>query len=268
MDIIRFKPEDDTRLKEMAAAAKEDAVIKPIYSYLKQYGAVRRDVYEFLLQYGTSALCKTDYNFLVELLRLQAERAWYDLFIKIGQVPIVNTLYKKELVEAFRAGLPIDAVAACYDISDTPYDMGMAVRAYEATSEEEQQAQEEMKPLYDESEKKEMMEEKSEEKLENIIEEEDGLEEKKKIIKKGKLLQSLRRYRHRAAISKMTEQKKMEELFILLRQQRYTTKMIRDVRAVIEYGISFEFLYAFVESEATETELEALVQFKAPIAEE
>lgn len=308
MDIIRFNPEIDTRLKEIASIADEDAVIKPIYSYLKQYGAVRRDVYEFLLQKWMT-LHKTDYNFLVEFLSSQAERAWYDLFSRIGQASLVNTLYKREVMEAYRGGIPIGIVTACYDASETPYDMGMAVRANEVMSEEQhnevqylreqlqkaqeeaqhfkeqlQMAQDEVKRLQSNYEK-EAMEEEREKNVEKVVaetneeenaeenEEEDSLEyeaameEKKEVVRKGKLFQSLRRFRQRASFEKMTEQKKMEELFVLLRQQKYTPKMIRDVRTVIEYGISFDFLYAFIESEVTEKELEALVLFKSPIEE-
>lgn len=324
MDIIRFNPEIDTRLKEIASIAEEDAVIKPIYSYLTQYGAVRRDVYEFLLQKWMT-LHKTDYNFMVEFLSSQAERAWYDLFSRIGQASLVNTLYKREVMEAYRGGIPIGIVTACYEASETPYDMKMAVRASKVMSDEEQhnevqylreqlqkaqneaqhfkeqlqkaqneaqhfkeqlqKAQDEVKRLRSNYEK-EAMEEEREKNVENVVaetdeaeenEEEDveedslgyeaTVEEKKKVVRKGKLFQSLRRFRQRASFEKMTEQKKMEELFVLLRQQKYTPKMIRDVRTVIEYGISFDFLYAFVESEVTEKELEALVLFKSPIEE-
>lgn len=324
--IIRFTdPEQDERLKLMTSQLEGDSVIKNIYGYLKQYGAVRKDVYEFLLREG-EVFCKPDYNFLIELLRGQAERAWFELFLQIGNETLATSLYKREVIDALRKGMPVEVVKECYEKASTPFDMCMLLQRTaqnhvqdmenEETEEKKEvillktqlreameklvQANEELERLrkkYEGEEKsqdiqEEMQEEKvsmpednhsmdgSQEEIKEWVPEEENIfkeiisstvpedtvrdSSKKKALKIGNLFQRLRRIRQRAVLEKMTEQRKMEELFVLLRQQKYTTDMIKAVRKLIEYGITFEFLYAFIESEATEAELEALVEFKTP----
>lgn len=306
--MIRFtEPEQDIRLKELASGA-EEAVIKNIYGYVRQYGAIRSDVYEFLVAEGKE-LCKADYNYIIELLHGQAECAWFELFLKIGREKPAASLYKREVLEAFRKGLPPAAAEQCYEKAMTPYDMGLAVQEYQRQPIQEEEnketeekgevlllreqlreAKEELEVLRRKYEGKEEKQEDSSSAIgEDFIvgetaaesppvpEEPEGMEKKpvikkdgkesepkKKGMRKGMIFQRIRHIRHRAALEKMTEQRKMEELFILMRRQSYTSEMIRAVRKVIEYGITFEFLYAFVESEATAAELDALVAFKAP----
>lgn len=310
-EIVRFtEPEQDGRLRELASDADGEAVIKNIYGYIRQYGAIRKDVYEFLIAEGKE-LCKADYNFLIELLHGQAESAWFGLLLRISKEKLAASLYKREVIEAFRKGLLPAAAEQCYENAMTPYDMGIAIQKYlqrpeqddenaEVNEEREvlllreqlRKAQEELEALrkkYEEKEEKQKEifsatgesnaageaaaeysterenPEDIEKEAEPVIKKaEKDFEPKKKAIRKGMLFQRIRHIRHRAALEKMTEQRKMEELFILMRRQCYTPEMIRSVRTVIEYGITFEFLYAFVESEATAAELDALVAFKAP----
>ncbi len=308
-EMVRFtEPEQDMRLKELASGAEGEAVIKNIYGYVRQYGAVRNDVYEFLLAEG-KALCKADYNFFIELLHGQAECAWFELFLRIGREKPAASLYKREVLEAFRKGLPPAAAEQCYEKAMTPYDMGLAVQEYQeqpVQEEENKETEEEREVSLLREQLREAREElealrrkyegKEEEQEESFsatgedsvagetaavsppvpeapegMEKEPGIKKegkecgpKRKGMRKGMLFQRIRHIRHRAILEKMTEQRKMEELFILMRRQSYTPEMIRAVRTVIAYGITFEFLYAFVESEATAAELDALVAFKAP----
>ncbi len=316
MEIVRFtEQEADERLKEIATHADGEAVVRNIYSYLLQYGAVREDVYAFFVE-KWELLCKTDYNFLIELLRGQAERTWFDFFTQVGQEKLSATLYKREIIDGFRKGMTLEEVKECYSNASCPYDMTRAIQGYQLMEEKEpvesakdteevlrlreelQKAREELEKanaeiemlrrMYREEEEPEQQEfeelQNEECNSEQIVMEDEWQEsgdvlsegepmhsvmiEPKKIKKKVSLFQHIRHIKHRVMLEKMTYQRKMEELFILMKAQNYTPKMIRSIRTVIDYGITFEFLYAFVESGASEKELEALVLFKAPVRKE
>lgn len=319
-NIIWFsEPEEDTRLKALTLQMDGESTIKNIYLYLKQYGAVRDDVYEFLVEKGEE-LCKAEYNFLIELIRCQASREWFELILQTGKEKVAPPLYRREIIEAYKQGICIEDLTEFYKNAKCPYDMTAFIRNYikgeypkEETFSKEQELEKKVQEyeaeivrLKEEIEKWRMQAELGKEEHEQIpmgLKEEftaieDGsyeeLEEKmpeeiiesgiptdaiapeekislpemkEKYRKKVSLLQRIRSFRHKAALEKMSEQRKMEELFILMREQHYTPAMIRSIRSVIEYGISFDFLYAYVESGATEKELDALVMFKTPSKE-
>lgn len=100
------------------------------------------------------------------------------------------------------------------------------------------------------------------EEVQDVQEEADSMHPAKRFLS---LFQKIRIQRRKASFGRLPEQRKMEALFAVMKEQNFNAGMYQQVRAALECGVSYEFLYAFVQMEdLKETDLENLVAFRLP----
>lgn len=91
-----------------------------------------------------------------------------------------------------------------------------------------------------------------------VIMEKDLVREKKHVV----LFQKIRERRRKATFNKLSDNKKMEELFLIMKEKKYTSEMISRVRECLLLNVSYEFIYSFVETDATIEDFDKLIAFR------
>lgn len=77
----------------------------------------------------------------------------------------------------------------------------------------------------------------------------------------GHIFQRIRNRKHKSEFLKLSDGKKIEELFMLIRRSGYDNELIGKVRKCLEDGVTCEFLYVFIESGADGNDFDNLITF-------
>ena len=132
------------------------SVIKKLYSYMKEYGAVREDVYIYLLEH----MVFEEYSLLIlnGLIKTFAGPEWFELIKEVEQRKNdfmasrgSICLFEQLILEAYRENIPFEYVDQKLKQSKYPYEMSQKIEQYRQKKHTELEKQiEELKTIIQE----------------------------------------------------------------------------------------------------------------------
>lgn len=107
--------------------------------------------------------------------------------------------------------------------------------------------------------------EKNEDTPQQMEEKHDVVETSKDVseeVKKVTFFQKVRERKRKSAFEKLPDKKKAELIFEIMHEKNYTGEMIISVRTCLDLGVSYEFIYSFIEMGVREEDLKKLILFR------